>query len=173
MKIKYTIILCSLFLASCSLINQNPSQETNIIPPVSLSWNTSTSDTQISTGSIQTPSNTDLIKVWTDETKDITLALNNDTWALKIDYWTGARVKVHFLSEGIKNLKVNLATPWDINWNIRISQIIFPDGTSDGPFWKDMSYNLVQSGSYQVILFANMMAWDRWSWEVDLNLELK
>jgi hypothetical protein len=175
MKIKYSIIILTLFLTACSSIIWLPSQEIDKTPPISLSWNISLTGSEEvnNTGTIQTPVNTNSISIWADETKDFPLVLNGGKWDLKIDYWTWARVKVHFTSEGTKNLTAKVQTPWDIHWNIRISQIIFPDGTADGPFWKDLTYILTQSGSYQIILSANMMAWDRWSWEVDLNLEVK
>jgi hypothetical protein len=174
MNIKHIVTFSILFLTSCSTTPQNSLPVIDKNPPISHSWNISPTGTQIiDTGSVQIPSNINSISVWADETKDVTLILNENKWELGIDYWTWARVKVHFISEGMKTLKVSLQTPWDINWNIRVSQIIFPDGTADGPFWKDLNYKLTQSGSYQLILFANMMAWDPWSWKINLNLELK
>jgi hypothetical protein len=173
MKVKYVIVPCALLLVACSPVTQNPPQETDTTPPVTLSWDVSDTGSQVNTGSIQTPVNINSVSVWANETKDVTLELSDGKWVLNIDYGTWARVKVHFTSEGTKNLKISLQTPWDVNWNIRVSQIVFPDGTSDGPFWKDLNYKLTKNGEHQVILSANMMAGDRWSWNIIMNLELQ
>lgn len=173
MKNIYIIIIATLLLISCSTTNKTTLPIIDKNQATSQSWNLSDTWTQVDTGSFQSPAIIKSVSVWPNETKDFTLALIDNKWELKINYGTWARVKVHFTSEGKKNLKVKLSTPWDINWNIRVSQIIFPDGKADGPFWKDLEYNLSQTGSYQLILFANMMAWDPWSWEINLNIELK
>ncbi len=68
---------------------------------------------------------------------------------------------------------MTLQTPLDTKGNVRIAQIITPDGTGDGPFGKEMTYALTQSGSHQIILSANMMAGDPWSGEVEVNVEVK
>lgn len=173
MKILPTLTLSALFLTSCSLTNQDPASQVYQAPPVSLSGSMTPAVSQTETGTVQNPPSMQSVKIWANETKDFPLDMKDNKWALKIDYGTGARVKVHFSSLGTKTLQVNLTTPKDANGNIRVSQIIFPDGTSDGPFWKDMTFDLTKSGSYQVILAPNMMAGDPWSGEVDMSLELK
>lgn len=154
-------------------MNQDSEPQVYQAPPVSVSGSMTPIVTQTETGVVQNPPTVQSVKIGANETKDFTLDMKDNKWAMKIDYGTGARVKVHFTSEGIKALKVNLTTPLDTNGNIRVSQIIFPDGTSDGPFGKDMTFDLTKSGSYQVILAPNMMAGDPWSGEVDMSLELK
>lgn len=46
--------------------------------------------------------------------------------------------------------------------NIRFSQIILPDGTSDGPFGRELQYNLTQTGRYRLSVHEDMMAGDPW-----------
>jgi hypothetical protein len=165
MKIKFILIVSILFLSSCSITDQTTK------PTTSNTWDTSIIE---NSWSIETLINDNSVTVWANEQKEINLILNNNKWNLKINYWTWARVSVLFNSVINKNLTVKITTPWDKNGNIRISQIILPDKMADGPFWKELiDYKLTESGTYQLVLFANMMAWDPWSWIIDLNLEIK
>lgn len=113
------------------------------------------------------------VTVGVGETKNVPLTLTDGRGALKIDYGTGARVVVNFNSTGSQMLTVDLQTPYDAIGNIRVSQIIKPDGTSDGPFGKYMTYSLTKTGQYQVVLAPNMMAGDPWSGMIDMNLVLR
>ena len=56
--------------------------------------------------------------------------------------------------------------------NIRFSQIILPDNTADGPFGPEISYDLKQLGTYQLIVNENMMAGDPWSGEFTIRITL-
>lgn len=47
--------------------------------------------------------------------------------------------------------------------NIRFSQIIMPDSTADGPFGREIEYELTQKGTYKLLIHENMMAGDPWS----------
>ena len=42
--------------------------------------------------------------------------------------------------------------------NIRISQIVLPDGTTDGPFGQQLTYNIKQKGDYMLIINKSNMA---------------
>lgn len=168
---KFIGIICMLFLSSCSFLAQD--KVSKPISSNSLSWTIVQTWGQIASWSIDINSPFELVSVWENETKDVVLPLKNGKWLMKIQYWTWGIVKVHFNSVNKKLLKVNLQTPWNINSNIRVTYIIYPDWTTDGPFWKDLSFGLVQDWEYQIILSTNMMEWYRWSWEVILNLELK
>lgn len=54
-------------------------------------------------------------------------------------------------------LKINL-THSDEYANIRISQVIMPDGSSDGPFGRDLKLNARQKGDYTIIINKSNMA---------------
>ncbi len=167
----YIPILGILVLSSCSLSDQIQQQPAQTPPVVSLSGNTTGNQPPVLTGAVQvTP---EIVTVGAAETKDISLVLVDGKWSLKIQSWTGSRQNIHFDSKGTKTLKVDLQTPLDTKGNVRVAQIIFPDGTGDGPFGKEMTYTLTQSGTYQIILSANMMAGDPWSGELDVNIEVK
>lgn len=170
MKHSYILLSSFLFFASCSLTGTSTSGE--IIFPSS-SGNMAITGVQDSTWVVIDNWEIQEDTVWSNETKDIILNIKNNTWALKINYGTWGRVRVHFSSLGEKSLTAKVQTPRDPQGNIRISQIIFPDGSADGPFWQDLKQKLTQSGVYQIILSANMMAGDPWSGEVDMYLELR
>ena len=42
--------------------------------------------------------------------------------------------------------------------NLRINQIILPDGSSDGPFSKEMKYAKKKNGTYKIVIGKNLMA---------------
>ncbi|RYY63041.1 MAG: hypothetical protein EOO05_00395 [Chitinophagaceae bacterium] len=48
--------------------------------------------------------------------------------------------------------------PSDKKMNIRFSQIIMPDGKTDGPFGQKLQYKINQEGTYQIIITPNNMA---------------
>ena len=55
------------------------------------------------------------------------------------------------------NLKANITTPTG-GGNIRFSQIIFPDKTSDGPFGMDAEIKLTQKGEHVFVITHSQMA---------------
>lgn len=70
-----------------------------------------------------------------------------------------ARVETPVLIKNGDSLFVSL-TSGDPKANIRITQIEFPDGTFDGPFGRDVKYQINQHGKYVIISGPNMMAGD-------------
>lgn len=58
----------------------------------------------------------------------------------------------------------------DPDANLRISQIILPDGSMDGPFGWDIAYDLPETGTYRLAIHENMMAGT--PWEGDFRVEL-
>ena len=59
------------------------------------------------------------------------------------------------------NAQVTFNPIW--SWNLRLSQIIMPDGTMDGPFGQNITYDLTQLWSYQLLFKESMMTGDPWS----------
>ena len=64
-------------------------------------------------------------------------------------------------------------TPEDNHLNIRFSQIIMPDSTSDGPFGRQIQYDLKQSGTYKLIIAPNTMAEGKKSGDFTVRLEIR
>ena len=88
-----------------------------------------------------------------------------------LHHTAGQATKIYFINSDAKKMKV-VATPKGENGNIRLSQIIAPDGTADGPFGQETNYELTQNGGYQLIFNENMMAGDPWSGEVEIKVTL-
>ena len=42
--------------------------------------------------------------------------------------------------------------------NLRLAQIVMPDGNMDGPFGVDTTIDLTQSGGYELLFRENMMS---------------
>jgi uncharacterized lipoprotein NlpE involved in copper resistance len=61
----------------------------------------------------------------------------------------------------------------EMDANIRISQIISPSGTGDGPFGEKTNYNLNESGNWKIVLSENQMAGDPWKGEYQLLISIK
>lgn len=57
--------------------------------------------------------------------------------------------------------------------NFRISQVIYPDGSADGPFSKSISIKNFQTKPYQLIVNENIMAGDPWEGELTLIIKSK
>ncbi len=56
--------------------------------------------------------------------------------------------------------------------NLRLSQIIMPDGNMDGPFGTDSTVELTQFGGYELIFHENMMSGDPWSGNAIVTITL-
>ncbi len=80
-------------------------------------------------------------------------------------------IYLEFSSEGFSRLSAHLTSP-DSWANIRFSQIFLPDGTMDGPFGRDIDYDLPSDGVYRLSVHENMMAGDPWGgvFKVDIVL---
>lgn len=55
--------------------------------------------------------------------------------------------------------------------NIRISQIIMPDGSTDGPFGRELSYNASQKGNYTIIISKSNMASGSPAGDISITIE--
>ncbi|MDR1761650.1 MAG: hypothetical protein LBR55_04305 [Bacteroidales bacterium] len=72
-----------------------------------------------------------------------------------------------------QTLSANIVTPSDTA-NIRIDQIISPSGQGDGPFGKDiMTYDISESGTWQVIVAGSMMQGEDYKGKFTLTLAVK
>ncbi len=63
--------------------------------------------------------------------------------------------------------------PDDNGLNIRFSHLIMPDKTSDGPFGRQLRYQLKQKGTYKLIISPNTMAEGKRSGNFQVQLQLK
>lgn len=72
------------------------------------------------------------------------------------------RVTFGFEAGDYKKVHVELKSD-DTTANIRLSQIVMPDGSADGPWGREMDYDLPSGGFYRLIVIENMMAEDPWA----------
>lgn len=56
--------------------------------------------------------------------------------------------------------------------NVRFTQILMPDGSADGPFSRDIDYDLPQKGRYTLLLGENIMAGDPWEGKFTVILKI-
>jgi hypothetical protein len=56
--------------------------------------------------------------------------------------------------------------------NLRLAQIVMPDGTMDGPFGVDTTLNLAQKGGYELRFHENQMSGDPWSGDALITISL-
>ncbi len=80
--------------------------------------------------------------------------------------------KVYFINTQTGSMNVSLAFSGSEQGNLRLAQIVMPDGTMDGPFGQDTDYPLNQFGGYQLLFRENMMSGDPWSGAVDITVKL-
>ena len=55
--------------------------------------------------------------------------------------------------------------------NLRINQIILPDGSADGPFSREMKYAKKQSGTYKIVFGKNLMAEGKLKGNISVTVE--
>ena len=138
-----------------------------------------TIETNVSTGWVY--KDTQVIASWDDQEplKNISNTGNDYTMFLddkksetvSLFHSAGKVNTISFINSESKGMQVIIHP---MSWmNLRLSQIIMPDGTMDGPFGKDTTYKLDQLGWYQLLFNENMMAWDPWSWNVTITVFLK
>ncbi len=69
-------------------------------------------------------------------------------------------------------MHVNVSFPGTATGNLRLSQIVMPDGNMDGPFGTDMTVSLAQIGGYELRFSENQMSGDRWSGNAIITISL-
>lgn len=84
----------------------------------------------------------------------------------------GEPTKIYFINSRGKSMNVSVSYINEV-WNIRLSQIIMPDGEMDWPFGTELEYPLDQFGGYELIFNENMMAWDPWSGDIKITVSLE
>lgn len=99
---------------------------------------------------------------------------NNLTKTFTLYHQAGQKNNIYFINDGYKTLEVKIffLSASLISPNLRLSQIVMPDGTMDGPFSTETTYDLTQNGWYQLIFNENMMAWDPWSGDATFSITL-
>lgn len=78
-------------------------------------------------------------------------------------------VYLEFENNGYKKLSATLRSE-DSLANIRFTQIVLPNGEMDGPFGRDITYDLPWDGRYKLLVGENLMA--GFPWKGDFTAEI-
>ncbi|NQD70547.1 hypothetical protein HP439_07430 [Sphingobacterium shayense] len=68
-------------------------------------------------------------------------------------------------------VRIKLKTPTNTG-NLRINQLIMPDGTADGPYGRELSDSLTKIGTYQIIIGESLMQGDPYAGDYFLKIEI-
>lgn len=101
----------------------------------------------------------------------VCLELMNGQGTAKIHKEKEKPVYLEFDSHGYSKLDAQLSVV-DSMANVRISQIIMPNGEMDGPFGRDIQYDLPIEGSYKLLIHESLMAGDPWGGDFTINVRL-
>lgn len=82
----------------------------------------------------------------------------NETRTIPVKHARGVPTKISFINSVAKSMHVNVSFPGIARGNLRLTQIVMPDGNMDGPFGTDMTVNLAQHGRYELNFTENQMS---------------
>lgn len=91
---------------------------------------------------------------------------------IPVKHTKGVPTKISFINSEAKSMHVNVSFPGTATGNLRLSQIVMPDGNMDGPFGTDMTVNLAQLGGYELRFTENQMSGDPWSGNAIITISL-
>lgn len=94
--------------------------------------------------------------VQTDSVLNLELPQTGDSLKVTI-LKKSAPVTCNFQVRNKGILTARIITP-DGKGNVRFNQIFMPDKSSDGPFGKDLNYDIKKTGLYKLIIGADLMA---------------
>ena len=142
--------------------------------PSSDSLSTTTWDEQLSgtnNNDIQAP----LVDILSGKNGQYVLFFDDNSMSKTFTLYHKARQenKVFFINDGYKKLDVAIILPKNNTWaNLRLSYIVMPDGTTDGPFGLQTEYDLNQNGGYELIVSEIMMAGDPWTGDAQITVKV-
>ena len=165
-KTRISLLMLPVLLGACSFTPpQNPDTQLSGTDS-SLSWMTISWADSPSVDEEQDPADNHHYIVSFEDTQDVskTITINHEWWV---------QDTVSFVNTGYQSMDVSIAFTQE-EWlhNYRLSQIIMPDGSMDGPFGRDTSYDLTQEGEYQLIFGESLMQGDRRTGEALITINL-
>ncbi|MGS2762720.1 hypothetical protein [Sinomicrobium sp. M5D2P9] len=103
-----------------------------------------------------------------------TLALSLENGFVKGEIYKEERDKKYFVlkTDAPVQLSARLESK-DTLANLRFTQIFFPDGSADGPFGRELEYELEKPGTYVLSVGENMMAGEPWSGDFTIEVKVK
>lgn len=159
MKIIHFLIVLIFILSSCWIYQENiPEKESNI-DESNVDEQNGDTNMQWWYEEVQEPLR-NITQTWSDMSAFLE---NNTEDTISLSHESGKASQISFINDTQPaTLHVQITFPeWD--GNLRLSQIIMPDGTTDGPFDTNTTYELTQVWGYQLIFNENLMSWSPWS----------
>ncbi|MBV4359416.1 hypothetical protein [Pinibacter aurantiacus] len=107
--------------------------------------------------------------VQTDSVLNLELPQNGDSLTVRI-LKKSAPVSCNFQVRNKGVLSARIITPAG-KGNIRFNQIFMPDKSSDGPFGKELNYDIKRTGLYKLIIGEDLMAEKPYKGEFTLEIK--
>ncbi|MCH5596922.1 hypothetical protein [Niabella ginsengisoli] len=151
MKVIIPLLIGCLVIISCNNSSKvNKSEETDSTVAVKDSSVLMDSITEMDTASAVMPRESIIQVPIAAETLPITKLQRTITSDMQ-----SVHVLLNDLDVGLLRVSISHSLP---DANIRISQIVLPDGSTDGPFGQQMSFDVKQKGNYTIIINKSNMA---------------
>lgn len=158
-------MLLVLSLSACSLMPQKPAPA----PVMTQTGETESGSVSGASWDVQEP----LVETLSGKVNDYYPIFNGlESKVIEAYHTSGTPTKVYFMNHDADSMMVSLDFLEDRNPNLRLSRVVMPDGTMDGPFGVETGYNITQKGGYELIFNENQMAWDPWSGVVNITITL-
>lgn len=164
MNLKYILIFATLLLSSCIGISE-PVDKTD-------SWSDITQMGTISTGKVE----------YQDPlVEDISgsggayypIFDGLESRVIPVEHTSWVTTTIAFINSEATSMRVAIGFPLSVSGaNLRLSQIVMPDGTMDGPFGIDTTIDLTQKGGYELRFQENQMSGDSWSGSALITISL-
>ena len=106
----------------------------------------------------------------TDSVLNLNLPQNGDSLKVRI-LKRSAPITCNFQVRDNGTLTARIITPGG-RGNIRFNQIFMPDKSADGPFDKNLNYDIKKTGLYKLIIGADLMAENPYNGEFTLELKV-
>ena len=94
-----------------------------------------------------------------------------ETRIITIKHRSGSGTFISFVNSEAKSMHVMVTFPLSVTGgNLRLAQIVMPDGNMDGPFGTDSIVPLTQFGGYTLRFSENQMSGEPWSGDAIITL---
>lgn len=101
----------------------------------------------------------------------VKLPLTEGTGKLTVRKAERQQVYVDFPAGGYKRLYAEIV-PQNDTANLRISQIVLPDGAMDGPFGRSIEYDIPSDGTVRLVIGESLMQGDPWGGDFTVEVRL-
>lgn len=120
----------------------------------------------------QSPQSEKSVESVTEDIMTYEVPAENEPLEFRRNKVLGERDTISFEINEPSLVKMKLSVPGD-SGNIRINQLLMPDGEMDGPFGKTYEARFDEAGTYQVIIAESMMAEDPYTGDYHLKIEIE